>query len=156
MKLVVEPDVPARFCKARVVPYALRRKVEAELERLEKEEIIAPVQFADWATLIVPVLKDDGTVCICGDYRLTVNSALTTEVYPLPRIEDLFASLPGGKVFSKLDLSHAYQQLKLDEESQKYCTINTSKGLYQFKRLLFGIASAPAIFQRTMENLLRN
>ena len=155
VKLVVEPEVPARFCKARVVPYALRRKVEAELERLEKEEIIAPVQFSDWATPIVPVLKDDGTVRICGDYRLTVNSALKTEVYPLPRIEDLFASLSGGKVFSKLDLSHAYQQLKLDKESQKYCTINTSKGLYQFKRLPFGIASAPAIFQRTMENLLQ-
>ena len=50
------------------MPYALRRKVEAELERLEKEEIIAPVQFSDWATPIVPVLKDDGTVRICGDY----------------------------------------------------------------------------------------
>ena len=75
-----------------------------------------------------------------------MNSALKTEVYPLPRIEDLFASLSKGKVFSKPNLSHAYQQLKLDEveKSQKIYTINTSKGLYQFKRLPFGIASVPA------------
>ena len=78
---------------------------------------------------MVPVLKSDGTVCICGDYQLTVNPALKREVYPLPRIEDLFASLSGGKVFSKLDLLHAYQQLQLEKESQKYCTINTQGAL---------------------------
>ena len=76
-------------------------------------------------------------------------------MYPIPKIKEMFASLAGGKTFSKLDLSHMYQQIQLEEESQKYVTGNTHKGLFQYKRLPFGIASAPALFQRTMESLLQ-
>lgn len=59
-------------------------------------------------------------------------------------------------VFSKLDLKHAYQQLRLSEESKKFTTINTTRGLFQYERLPFGISSAPAIFQRIMESLLKD
>ena len=101
------------------------------------------------------MLKEDGSVRICGDYKLTVNLAAETETYPLPRIEEIFASLSGGKSFTKLDLAHAYNQVELDEEAKKLTVINTPKGLYQYNRLPFGVASAPAIFQRTMENILQ-
>ena len=57
---------------------------------------------------IVPVMKSDGRVRICGDYKVTVNRAAKLDKYPIPRIEELFASLVGGKAFTKLDLSHAY------------------------------------------------
>ena len=57
--------------------------------------------------------------------------------------------------FTKLDLSHAYQQIKLDEQSRQYVTINTHKGLFTYNRLPFGISSAPSIFQRVMESLLQ-
>ena len=60
-----------------------------------------------------------------------------------------------GRPFSKVDLASAYQQIVLDEESREYTTINTHKGLYQYTRLPFGVASAPAIFQRTIENILQ-
>ena len=76
--------------------------------------------------------------------------------YPLPKPEDLFATLAGGKKFTKLDLSQAYQQLTLDNESRKYVTINTHKRLYQYTRLSFGVASAPAISQRLMDTILQN
>lgn len=137
------------------LPFALREKVEQELERLEKQNIITPVMFSEWAAPVVPVEKRDGSVRICGDYKLTVNRVAKTEVYPIPKIKEMFASLAGGKKFSKLDLSHAYQQIELEEESQKYLTVNTHKGLFQYKRLPFGVASAPALFQRTMESLLQ-
>ena len=75
--------------------------------------------------------------------------------YPIPKTEDLLATLGGGNTFTKLDMSQAYQQLLLDEESKKFTTINTHKGLYQYNRLPFGVSSAPGIFQRTMENLLQ-
>ena len=114
-----------------------------------------PVKFSSWAAPVVPVIKRDGNVRLCGDYKLTINSVAKNEVYPLPRIEELFASVSGGKVFSKLDLSHAYLQLQLDESSQEYVTINTHCGLYRYTRLPFGVASAPAIFQCTMETLLK-
>ena len=154
-KLHVDTQARPRFFKPRAVPYAMRGKVEQELERLEKQGIIKPVDFSDWAAPIVPVLKRDGSVHICGDYKLTVNQTAKLETYPLPKIEDLLASLAGGKAFTKLDLAQAYQQVELDEGSRKFVTTNTHKGLFQYTRLPFGVASAPAVFQRTMENLLQ-
>ena len=154
-KVYVDPDAPPRLCKARAVPYALRPKVEKELERLQQAGVIEPVQFAEWVAPIVPVLKKDGSVRICGDYKVTVNCASKLDVFPLPRIDDIFASLTGGKKFSKLDLAHAYQQIPLDEQLKKLVVINTQRGLFQYNRLPFGVASAPAIFQRIIESILQ-
>lgn len=154
-KIHVDPGSKPRFCNPRPVPYALRSKVEQELERLEKDGIIEPIHFSEWAAPIVPVVKRNGSIRVCGDYKVTVNQAAKLDTYPLPRIEDIFAKLARGKAFSKLDLAHAYQQLALDEDSKEYTTINTHKGLYRYNRLPFGIHSAPAIFQRTMEGILR-
>ena len=154
-KIHVDPSVQPRFCKPRTVPYALRGKVEQELERLERTGIIEPVQFSEWAAPIVPVVKGDGSVRICGDYKVTVNQAAKIDTYPLPRIDDLLALLGRGKSFTKLDLAHAYLQIPLDEESKQYAVINTQKGLYKYNRLPFGVSSAPSIFQRTMEGILR-
>ena len=77
--------------------------MERELDRLVEAGVIVPTQHLDWAALIVPVVKINGTVRICGDYKLTANTATKTESYPLPRKS--FASLTRGMVFSKLDLS---------------------------------------------------
>ena len=154
-KFNIDPQVKPKFFKARPVPYALRPKVEAQLDKLEAAGIIKPVQFSQWAAPIVPVLKRDGSIRICGDYKVTINLAAKTDTYPLPKIEDLFASLSGGKLFSKVDLASAYQQILLDEQSKEYTTINTTKGLYCYNRLPFGVASAPSIFQRTMESILQ-
>ena len=106
-----------RFCNARPVSYALGGKIEDELNRLQQEGIIEPVPFSEWAAPIVPVMKQDGTVRICGDYKLTVNKATKPDSYPIPRIQDLFARLSGGQKFSKLDIAHAYQQIPLQEDS---------------------------------------
>ena len=143
-----------KFHKARTVPVALRQKVE-ELDRLERAKIIEPVRHFQWAAPLVPVIKSDGSIQLCRDYHTTVNRAAILDPYPLPKIEDLFASLAGKKVFSKLDLSHAYLQVMLDEESRNLVTVNTHKGLFWFNRLPFGVASAPAMFQRIMEGILK-
>ena len=86
---------------------------------------------------------------------MTVNQALKTNSYPLHKVDDLFASLAGGKSFSKLDLANAYQQILLDKASKKLVVINTHKGLFQYNRLPFGVPTAPSIFQRIMETLLQ-
>ena len=126
----------------------MKPKVEVELKRLEKEGILRKAKFSDWATPIVPVAKSNGAVRICGDPQLQ------TEEYPLPRIDDIFAKLTGRQKFTKIDLRQAYHQMEVEEESQEYLTINTHQGLYRYNRLVFGITSAPAIWQRSMDQIL--
>ena len=126
-----------------------------ELDHLESDGIVEKVNHSDWASPIVPVPKGDGKIRICGDHKVTVNSHLQVDQYPLPKPDELFTALVGGKHFTKLDLKHAYQQMLLDEESRKLVTINTHKGLYRYTRLPVGIAPAPAIFQKTMDTILQ-
>ena len=110
--------------------------MEVELKRLQDASVIEPVQFSDRATPIVTVIKQNESQRICGDYKVTVNTALKLKVYPLPRIDKLFTALAGGERFSKLYLLHGYQQLVLHDESQKLVTINTHKGLFKYNRLV--------------------
>ena len=85
-KMHIDPQTTPRFSRARPVPYSLRSKIDKELERLQNDGVIEPVQFADWAAPIVPVPKKDGSVCLCGDFKLTVNRAAKLDKFPLPRI----------------------------------------------------------------------
>ena len=155
-KIHVDARAKPKFFKSRPVPYSMRVSIEEELERLVSQGILQPVQFSEWAMPIVPVLKQDRSVRICGDFKVTINPVSKLDHYPIPKIEDLFATLGGGKLFSKLDMSQAYQQIELDESSQEYTVINTHRGLFKYFRLPFGISSAPAIFQRVMEGLLKD
>ena len=86
-KLHVSSNTKPYFYRARP---ALRHKIEEELQRLQDQKVIEPVRMSEWAAPIVPVLKPDGTIRICGDYKVTVNRAVKPDVYPLPRVEDLF------------------------------------------------------------------
>lgn len=149
-----ERAVP-KFVKARPVPYALRNKVTEELDRLVSEGVLSPVASSEWATPLVPVVKRNGGIRLCADFKVTLNSACHTELYPLPRIEDIFANLGEGEVFSTIDLKDAYNQVPLDEVSKMLTVVNTHKGLFCFNRLPFGVSSAPAIFQRRMETILQ-
>lgn len=102
--------------------------MEADLERKEKQGILEKVETADWGAPIVPVLKPDDIVRVCGDYKVKINPHLDMNQYPLLRSEELFAELNGRVQVTKLDLSEAYLQIELDEESKKFLIINTHKG----------------------------
>jgi len=153
-KIHVNDDTTPIFYQARQVPYAMRSKVEDELKRLEKETVIESVKYSEWAAPVVPVLKPNGEIRLCGDYKVTVNRVSKLEQYPIPTLDEITTKLAHGSVYHKLDLSHAYAQIELEPESRKYVTVNTIKGLYQYSRLPYGIASAPAIFQRVIESVL--
>ena len=138
------------------MPYAIKPYFEKELERLQKEGIISPVEYSQWASGVVPVAKrETKDVRLCGDYKVTISPVLREDKYPLPCIEDMFAKMAGGKRFSKIDLKNAYLQMEVEEDSKKYLTINTHKGLFMYNRLLFGIKTAPSIWQRAMEQTLQ-
>ncbi|XP_036348039.1 uncharacterized protein K02A2.6-like [Rhagoletis pomonella] len=154
VELALEKGTTPKFFKPRPVPLAIRDKVDKEITKHVKLDVLEPVEYCEWGTPIVPVLKKTGDVRICGDFKVTLNPHLKVEKYPLPRIEDLFSKLYGGEEFTKLDLSMAYQQIELKPSSRPLTTISTCKGLYQYKRLIYGLASAPALFQRIMDTLL--
>ena len=144
----VKEGSAARFFKPRPVPYAYRAKVEHELKRLEAEGIIEPVRFANWAAPIVPILKADGSIRICGDYRLTVNQVAETEKYPLPRVEDIFASVGIGAVLSHQypdggERPIAYASRSLTKAEQGYAQIDREAlsvvfGVKRFRQYVFG------------------
>ena len=126
----------------------MRDKVEQQLKSLQATGIIEPIQSCDWAAPIVPVLKcHKKTIRLYGDYCLTVNRAVKLDQYPIPKIEDLLAKIAGGKYFISLEMTQAYQQLQLHEDSKKLVTINTHKGLFVYTHLSFGVLSAPGIFK---------
>ena len=85
---------------------------------------------------------------------MTISPYLNVDQYPLPKSTDLMTCLTGGKIFTKLDLTAAYQQMLLDDDSGKLVIINTHQGLNRYTRLLFRVASAPAVFQRAMDSIL--
>ena len=143
------------FCKARPLAFALREKVEEKLSKLENQQVCYKVNHSNWATPIVNIMKSNGDVRICGDYKVTLNRYIDTDQYPLPTTEEIFNCLSGGKYFTKIDLAQAYQQLELDDEAQQLMTINTHKGLFRYRRLSYGISSAPAIFQQVMDQILQ-
>ena len=115
------------FCRSGPISHVIRGKVELELQCLMEQGVIEPVEMSEWAAPIVPIVKPDGMVQICGDYCLTINRTAKPDTYPLPCVEDLFVTLSGGKSFTKLDLAHAYSQIPLSESSKQYVTINTHR-----------------------------
>ena len=150
----IQANAVPKFCKARNVPLAIQEKLKRRLEQHVKEGYLRPVSNSDWATPVVPVMKPDGEIRICGDYPMTINPVMVLDSYPLPLIQDLFAKLSGGQKFSKVDLRNAYLQFGLTPEAQQLTTINTISGLYAYTGMPFGITNAASIFQREMENLL--
>ena len=96
-KIEVDPSAQPRYCKARTRPHAMRPRVKEGLKRLVTEGILEPVAHSEWATPIVAAFKSDKkTIRLCGDFRMTVNPVAKLDQYPVPRVEDLFATLTQG------------------------------------------------------------
>ena len=72
-RINMKSDATPTFRKARPLPYAMKKKVENEHDRLEQKGIITPVQYSNWAAPVVPVLKHDGSVRSCGDFSVSIN-----------------------------------------------------------------------------------
>ena len=154
IKLHIDETVQPVTQKHRRIPFHIRKDVEAELEKLEKQDIIEKVESpTPWTSPIVVVPKKDGGVRICVDMR-EPNKAIKRIKHPMPTIDDLISDLNGSTVFSKLDLSSAYHQLELDEDSRYITTFTTHVGLRRYKRLLFGVNAASEIFQNAIADLL--
>lgn len=136
-KIDVKDHAKPKFLRARPVPLNTKELVNIDIERLVRNEIISPVKHSEWVIPIVPVEKSDGSIRICGDFRVAVNPVLNTDIYPQPRREELFAELASGEI----DLASAYFQMEVEKESKQYLTINTQKGIQYY--LIFFAPSHP-------------
>uniref|UniRef100_A0A5S6QCU6 Reverse transcriptase domain-containing protein n=1 Tax=Trichuris muris TaxID=70415 RepID=A0A5S6QCU6_TRIMR len=139
-KLILKPNAQPKVFKPRPLPFVL---MDAK-----------PVPTSQWAAPIVVVKKSSGGIRICGDFKVTVNPQLEINLFPITRLEELLVKLQHGQHFSRIDLADAYLQIELDEASKALMVVNTPFGLFQYQRLPFGVASAPAIFQQFMAQLI--
>ncbi|XP_055605879.1 uncharacterized protein K02A2.6-like [Uranotaenia lowii] len=142
------------FQPLRRVPIPIEEAVNRKLDELLDRDIIEVKQRpTTWVSPLVVIGKASGEPRICLDLR-RVNEAIVRERFPMPVVEEYLARLCHGKVWSKLDIKEAFHQVELAEESRDVTTFITNRGLFWFKRLPFGLVTAPEIFQRIMEEIL--
>lgn len=102
------------------------------------------------------MLKENGQIRICADYAVTVNKYLKDTNHPLPQIDDIWYKLRKRKIFSKLDLSEAYNQVELDDKSKEMVVWSTHQGNFKMNRLPFGVKPSTGLFQREIEKELHD
>lgn len=134
----------------RRIPVALRETLRQELLQMTEQEIIAPVtEPTAWVNSMVVIKKKNNAIRICLDPR-ELNRAVKRSHYPMPTVEEVATNLSNVKVFTVLDARSGFWQVKLDEASSHLTTFNTPYGRFRWKRLPFGIKSAPEEWQRRM------
>ncbi|KAK3102100.1 hypothetical protein FSP39_008757 [Pinctada imbricata] len=151
-KINIENSVPIRQ-PLRRTPKGFEGEEEQHLYEQLDNGVIQPSASA-WASPVVLVRKKDNTVRWCIDYR-KLNNATKKDAYPLPRIDTCLDCLSTAKVFSTLDLQSGYWRLEIAEEDRHKTAFITKYGLFEYRKMPFGLCNAPSTFQRCMELILK-
>ena len=153
MTMDIETTGPPIRQRGYRVPLVKRQAVRAQVEKLLAQGVIRP-STSPWASPVVMVPKKSGEWRLCVDYR-ALNNITQKDAFPLPVIRDIFDQLEGASYFSLLDLDSGYHQLKLGKKTIPKTAFTCELGLFEYVRLPFGIATAPAQFQRMMNQVLQ-
>ncbi|XP_055614847.1 uncharacterized protein K02A2.6-like [Toxorhynchites rutilus septentrionalis] len=153
-RIRIDPRAVPIFQPMRRIPIPLEEAVRRKLNEMLKRDIIeVKTGPTTWVSPLVVVGKANGEPRLCLDLR-RVNEAVLREHHPMPVVDDYLARLGRGCLWSKLDIKEAFLQIELDEASRDATTFITSRGLYRFKRLPFGLVTAPELFQKAMDEIL--
>ncbi|XP_065181844.1 uncharacterized protein K02A2.6-like [Sycon ciliatum] len=155
-RLHVDSEVPPVAQRQRRIPYAYETKVDEKLQELQQSGIIEEaVGPTPWVSPIVIAPKKHGDIRLCVDLR-RVNEAIVQERHPMPTTEELLHEVNGSTVFSKIDLKWGFHQVELEEESRYLTTFAANGKLYRFRRLPFGISSAPELYQKIISDVIKD
>ena len=134
IKLHINDKIPLVAQAERRIPFALRKKVQKEIEHLEQQDIIENItsEATPWLSQLVIVPKSDGGIRLCIDLR-NANTAIERTCFPTPTVDDLMFKLTGAKYFTKLDLNSAFHQLELHEDSRFITAFQTEDCIKRFK-----------------------
>uniref|UniRef100_A0A3P9MCB8 Gypsy retrotransposon integrase-like protein 1 n=1 Tax=Oryzias latipes TaxID=8090 RepID=A0A3P9MCB8_ORYLA len=154
LKLHIDKSVQPVAQPVRRVPFSLRKQVEEKLKQLEDADVIERVNGpTPWVSPLV-VVHGKKEPRLCVDMR-RANEAIIRERHPIPIIDEILENMTGATMFSKLDLKWGYHQIELEPESRSITTFVTHTGLWRYKRLMFGISSAPEIYQHIIGQVLQ-
>ena len=151
-----EGTKPLHLFSPRSIPAGWRDKAKAEIDKMLQMEVIEPVEEpTEWCSGLTIVAKANGGIRVCVDLT-ALNKGVKRETYPLPRVSEMLSKLSEGKVFSKLDANSGFWQVVLAPECRDLTTFISPWGRFRFRRMCFGISSAPEYYQRAMEKILKN
>nr|VZI14049.1 unnamed protein product [Spirometra erinaceieuropaei] len=147
-------SAPPQHLPPRRIPFHFREELDKMVENMLQQGIIQP-SSSPWAAPVTLVKKKDNSLRLCVDYR-RLNAITVRDAFPLPRMDDLLASMAGKKFFSTLDLSSSYWQIEVHPEDRAKTAFSLPSGLFEFTTLPMGLANAAATCQRLMQKLLQN
>jgi len=139
-------------CKPYPIPIHMREVLDKEIDELLRLDIIQP-SSSYTCSPVVMVKKPDGSTRVCVNYK-KLNAISFTQVEPMNNIQDIFDKLGGNKIYSKFDLCKGYYQIEMASDSIELTTFTCHRGNFAFKRMPFGLSSAPMSFTRMMRKLL--
>ena len=139
-------------------PYPVAMKhyqwVKEEIDKL-LEAGVTRNSHSSWSAPIIVVPKGDGGKRLIIDYR-ALNKVTRKFVWPMPKVEDIFSQLNGAKYFSTLDLRARYHHIRLTTDSIPKTAFTSPFGKYEYVKVPFGLAQAPAYFQELMTGVLKD
>lgn len=151
LELHIQPGAQAVVKPPRRVPHAIRERLACKLQSLQEHRIIEKVEHPkSFVSNLVIIEKSDGNLRICLDPQ-DLNKVLIREYHLIPTLEEMLTKLSNKSVFSVLDLSDGFYNIRLTDESTDLCTFSSPFGCYKFLRLPFGLSVAPEIFQKYSE-----